>query len=113
MEKQGTLIHLRKRYHRHPHAVSMLHAHLVFVTKYRRRVLSKQIFDVVRRQMRDSAHKLGGDITAIESDGDTPSFARDIPPAAGPLPPRPTPQRRVFARGPAKTLSRCHQKTLG
>lgn len=61
---------LRKRYHRHAHAVSMLHAHLVFVTKYRRHVLSKRVFDVVRRQMRASAQKLGATITAIESDGD-------------------------------------------
>ena len=61
---------LRKRYHRHPHAVSMLHAHLVFATKYRRRVLSKPVFDILRRQMRASAQKLGASITAIESDGD-------------------------------------------
>lgn len=61
---------LRKRYHRHPHAVSLLHAQLVFATKYRRRVLSKRVFDVLRRQMRISAQKLGAAITAIESDGD-------------------------------------------
>ena len=59
-----------KRYARRAHSVAALHAHLVFVTNYRRRVLTERVFQVLRRAMRATATRLGATITSIEADGD-------------------------------------------
>lgn len=59
-----------KRYARRAHSVCALHAHLVFVVKYRRRVITERVFDTLKRAMRASAHHLGCSLNAIESDGD-------------------------------------------
>lgn len=59
-----------KCYARRAHSVSALHAHLVFVVTYRRRVITEPVFNTLRRSMRTSAHQLGCRLTAIESDGD-------------------------------------------
>ena len=61
---------MKKTYKRHAHSVSLLHAHLVFVVKYRRSVITRQVFDILKRVMRAQAKKLGATIEAIESDGD-------------------------------------------
>ena len=59
-----------KHYARRHHSASALHAHLVFVTKYRRRVMNERVFQLLRRAMRTIATRLGATITAIEADGD-------------------------------------------
>jgi len=48
----------------------MLHAHLVFVSKYRRHVMTKRVFDTIRKTMRQTANAIDVEIQAIESDGD-------------------------------------------
>ena len=60
----------KKKYRRKRHSVSLLHAHLVFCVKYRRRAITRRVFDVLRASMRRSAAALEVDIVAIESDGD-------------------------------------------
>lgn len=61
---------MRKTYRRKRHAVSLLHAHLVFSIKYRRRVLTRSVFDILRTSMRCTARMLDIQIIALEVDGD-------------------------------------------
>jgi len=48
----------------------MLHAHLVFVVKYRRRVITRRVFDLLRRSIAATARALDVSIEAVEADGD-------------------------------------------
>ncbi len=59
---------MRKTYRRRRHSVSLLHAHLVFTTKYRRRVITPRAFEILRASMRRSASDLEVDLVAIEAD---------------------------------------------
>ena len=59
-----------KSYRRRRHSVSLLHAHLVFTTKHRRRVITPRVFELLRRPMRRTAAGLGVRLIALESDGD-------------------------------------------
>jgi len=61
---------MRKTYRRKRHTVSLLHAHLVFTTKYRKRVITSRVFNILRAAMRKSASNLEVDIIAIEADRD-------------------------------------------
>lgn len=61
---------LRKTYTRRRHSVAMLHAHLVFATKYRRQVLTPRVFDALRRSVTRTAQTLGIVVEAIEADKD-------------------------------------------
>lgn len=63
---------LSKTCRRRRHSVSLLHAHLVFVTKYRRRVITTRVFERLRRSMTQTARALGVTLVAIEADGDHP-----------------------------------------
>ncbi len=65
-----SMIILKKSYLRKRHSVSLLHAHLVFCTKYRRRVVTRRAFDMLRTSMRKTAQALDVDLVAVESDGD-------------------------------------------
>jgi len=58
-----------KRWARRAHSVADLHIHLVFCTKYRRRVITPRVFQALARSMRASSATLGAAITAIEADG--------------------------------------------
>lgn len=60
----------KKKYQRKRHSVSLLHAHLVFCTKYRRRVISRRAFEHLRRSMRKTASNIGVELIAAQSDGD-------------------------------------------
>ena len=60
-----------------------MHAHLVFTTKYRRRVITRRVFDALRRSMRMTARAIGVEICAIESDGDHLHLVVCYPPARG------------------------------
>jgi hypothetical protein len=53
--KRKITMALKKRYRRKPHSVSLLHAHLVFATKYRRRVLTPRVFDILKRSVAQSS----------------------------------------------------------
>jgi putative transposase len=60
----------KKNYKRKRHSVSVLHAHLVFCVKYRRRVITRRAFEILRRSMRKTAEVIGIDLIAVQSDGD-------------------------------------------
>lgn len=61
---------MRKTYRRQRHSVSLLHAHLVFTTKYRRRVITPRVFEVLRKSMSATARAIGIDIVSLEADRD-------------------------------------------
>jgi len=61
---------MRKTYRRRRHSVSLLHAHLVFATKYRRQVLTPRVFEALRHSVARTAAALGISIEAIEVDKD-------------------------------------------
>tara|TARA_Y100000815_G_scaffold268552_1_gene289828 strand:+ start:563 stop:1072 length:510 start_codon:yes stop_codon:yes gene_type:complete len=63
-------MNLSKKYRRKRHSVSLLHAHLVFCVKYRRRVITRRAFEILRRSMRATARIIGVELVAIQSDGD-------------------------------------------
>jgi len=71
---------LKKLYRRKRHSVSLIHAHLVFCTKYRRNVLSRRVFDLLRKSMRQTTAALGIEILALESDGDHVHLMIQYPP---------------------------------
>jgi len=60
----------KKTYRRKRHSVSLLYAHLVFVIKYRRRVITDRAFVLLRKSMQATAKALDININAIEADGD-------------------------------------------
>ena len=61
---------LKKNYQRKRHSVSLLHAHLVFCVKYRRRAITRRAFEILRRSMRKTAETIDIDLIAVQSDGD-------------------------------------------
>ena len=69
-----------KTYRRRLHSVSLLHAHLVFTTKYRRRVITPRVFELLRRSMQRTATGLDIRLIAIESDGDHLHLMLEHPP---------------------------------
>ena len=71
---------LRKTTARRRHSVSMLHAHLIFCTKYRRQVLTPRVFDALRRSVSQTAKAIGITIEAIESDKDHVHLLFAFPP---------------------------------
>lgn len=69
-----------KRWARRAHSVADLHIHLVFCTKYRRRVITPRVFQTLARSMRASATVVDASITAIEADGDHIHVLLTFPP---------------------------------
>lgn len=61
---------ITKTYRRKRHSVSLLHAHIVFCTKYRRSVITRRVFDALRTSMRRTARAIDIELIAVESDGD-------------------------------------------
>lgn len=74
---------LTKKYRHKRHSVSQLHAHLVFCVKYRRRVITRRAFAVLRAAMRRAAGALDIDLVTIESDGDHLHVMICYPPTLG------------------------------
>ena len=75
------LMTLRKTYARRRHRPAMLHAHLVFATKYRRQVLTQRVFDALRRSVAHTAKAFGLTIQAIEADKDHVHLLFAFPPS--------------------------------
>ena len=73
-------MNIKKRYRRRSHGVSMLHAHIVTCTKYRRRVLTRRVFEAIRTSMRRAAAALGVDLVALEVEGDHVHLMIEYPP---------------------------------
>lgn len=67
---EAIFMNLSKKYRKKRHSVSLLHAHLVFCIKYRRKVITRRAFEHLRRSMRSTAQTLDVEIIAVESDGD-------------------------------------------
>ncbi|MFZ3585167.1 IS200/IS605 family transposase [Loktanella sp. DJP18] len=61
---------ITKKYRRKRHAVSMLHAHLVFCVKYPRRIITTRAFEILRRSMKRTSQAIGVDLVAVQADGD-------------------------------------------
>ena len=59
---------LSKTYKRKRHSASLLHAHLVFNIKYRRKVLTPKVFTIIKASIKRSARKLGVTLEALECD---------------------------------------------
>jgi putative transposase len=69
-----------KRYRRKNRSVSLLHAHLVFCSKFRRKVFTPAVFAALRASMEATARDLGVDIIAIEADRDHVHIMVAFPP---------------------------------
>lgn len=72
---------MRKSGHRRSGPVGLLHAHLVFVVKYHRRVITKTVFQLLRRSFTRTARLPGLRIEAVEADGDHVHVLVGYPPA--------------------------------
>lgn len=71
---------MKKTYARRRHSVALLHAHLIFATKYRRQVLTPRVFDALRRSVAQTAKAIGVTIEAIEADQDHVHLLFAFPP---------------------------------
>jgi putative transposase len=71
----GTSDHRRGR-----SVVSALHAHIVFVTKYRRGVLSERALAVLQGSMREVCHDFGARLSAFEGEDDHVHLLVEYPP---------------------------------
>ena len=69
-----------KRYRRKNRSVSLLHAHLVFCSKFRRKVFTPAVFAALRASMEATSRDLGVDIVAIEADRDHVHLMIAFPP---------------------------------
>jgi putative transposase len=74
--------HFKKTYRRKRHSVSLLNAHIVFCIKYRRRVLTRRVFDALKASMKLTSGLLDIEIQAIETDGDHIHLMIAYPPNA-------------------------------
>ena len=72
---------MKKHYRRHSHGVSLLHAHIVTCTKYRRRVLTARVLIHLRASMRRTARALGVNLVALEAEGDHLHLMIEYPPS--------------------------------
>ena len=52
------------------HSVTTLNAHLVFVTKYRRKIFSSESLNFLEETMKDTAKKMGFSITEFNGEND-------------------------------------------
>jgi putative transposase len=57
-------------YRRGRSAVTSLHAHLVFVTKYRRRILSERALRILRHDFESVCHALGAELIEVNGEED-------------------------------------------
>lgn len=60
----------RPDYRRSGHSVSLLYAHLVFVTKYRRRVFDNAMLTDCETTLREVCHALGGELVEFNGEPD-------------------------------------------
>ena len=63
------------------HVVSALHVHLVFLTKYRRRVISEKIWPTLIAGFESAAAKLGVRMREVNHDGDHVHMLVEYPPS--------------------------------
>lgn len=68
-------------YRRARHSVSLLHAHLVFVTKYRRAVFTDDMLTFTEHTMRSVCDELGADLVEFNGETDHVHLLVSYPPA--------------------------------
>ena len=68
-------------YRRGRHCVFALHAHLVFVTKYRRRVFSTEVFDDMRDVFAGVCADFGAELVEMDGEDDHVHLLVNYPPA--------------------------------
>lgn len=68
-------------YRRARHSVSLLHAHLVFVTKYRRKVFTDDMPTFTQHTMRGVCDELGADLVEFNGEADHVHLLVAYPPA--------------------------------
>jgi len=62
------------------HCVFMMHVHLVFVTKYRRKVFTKQIIEDLRDIFSGVCQSFEAELTEFEGEGDHVHLLVNYPP---------------------------------
>jgi putative transposase len=62
------------------HATHLLHAHLVFVTKYRYKVLTKAHIDYLREVFTDTIEEMGGTLEEFDGEADHVHLLIQYPP---------------------------------
>lgn len=62
------------------HATHLLHAHLVFVTKYRCKVLTKVHIDYLREVFRETIEEMGGTLEEFDGEADHVHLLIQYPP---------------------------------
>ncbi|CUU57311.1 putative transposase [Parafrankia irregularis] len=67
-------------YRRGRHVVSVLHVHVVFVTKYRRGVFDEAMLDACERTMRDVCADFGARLVAFNGEDDHAHLLVEHPP---------------------------------
>lgn len=67
-------------YRRSQHSVSVLHAHLVFVTKYRRKVFTDDMLTFTEHTMRGACDELGADLVEFNGEADHVHLLAAYPP---------------------------------
>lgn len=67
-------------YRRARHSVSLLHAHLVFVTKYRRAVFTDDMLTFTEHTMRGACDELGADLVEFNGEADHAHLLVSYPP---------------------------------
>lgn len=68
-------------YRRARHSVSLLHAHLVFVTKYRRAVLTDDMLTFTEHTVRSVCDELSADLVEFNGEADHVGLLVSYPPA--------------------------------
>lgn len=68
-------------YRRARHSVSSLHAHLVFVTKYRRAIFTDDMLTFTERTLRGVCDELGADLVEFNGEADHVHLLVAYPPA--------------------------------
>lgn len=67
-------------YRRARHSVSLLHAHVVFVTKYRRKVFTEAMLTFCETTMREVCDDLGADLVEFNGEADHVHLLVSYPP---------------------------------
>jgi putative transposase len=70
----GTVYHLvykmKSDLDRGAHSITALNAHLVFVTKYRKKLFTQDSLELIQQTMKDTARKMGFSITEFRGESD-------------------------------------------
>ena len=72
-------------YNRKKHGVYLLTYHIIFVTKYRKPVISPEIGDAIKKQAAHLTERMGGELLSAETDADHIHMLISLPPDIVPV----------------------------